>query len=262
MQKQTLISIITVVFNGENHIENALKSVANQTDKNFEYIIVDGDSTDNTLEIIKKYSEHIDILVSEPDQGIYDAMNKGVLKASGEYIYILNSDDKLYDSSVINHTIKFMEKNPKDIILGFVDVVFKSPDYIKEEKIKFCRNNLKRGIQPPHSGSFFKRKCIIDLELFNTNYKSAADFDLFCKAFVSNCSYAYFDRKIAVFNDGGISSQENIGRMEGAKIIKKYFGIFWFLKFRIIETLKIPFKKIAKLFGVYSYLLRVYKQRL
>lgn len=99
------ISIITVSYNAAKTIEQTIQSVVNQTYDNIEYIIIDGGSTDGTVDIIKKYEDKIAYWVSEPDKGIYDAMNKGILKASGEYIYFLGADDWLYNESVMERRI-------------------------------------------------------------------------------------------------------------------------------------------------------------
>jgi glycosyltransferase involved in cell wall biosynthesis len=109
--KKPLITIITVVYNGEKHLEQTIKSVINQNYKNIEYIIIDGVSTDGTLDIIKKYEEYIDYWVSEPDEGIYDAMNKGIGLANGEFINFMNADDWFVDTKfkTVNNYIKFLE---------------------------------------------------------------------------------------------------------------------------------------------------------
>lgn len=261
MPKNNLISIITVVYNGEAHIENALKSVSDQTDKNFEYIIIDGNSSDNTLSLIKKYNNIVDILVSENDSGLYDAMNKGIKLASGKFIYFLNSDDFLFDYKVIEDLNFILKDIDSQIVFGIIDVKYKNPDYVLEKNIEFDDYNLKRGIQPMHSASFFKREILLKMGLFDLKYKSAADFELFCKASKLKLNYKYINRKIAFFNDGGYSSISNIGRIEGAKIIYKYYGRYWFLRFYLPETIKIPFKLIAKKIGIYSFILKFYNQK-
>lgn len=261
MHENPLISVITVVFNGEKHIEQCVQSVVSQTNVDFEYIVIDGNSKDKTLEIIKKFEKHIDILISEADEGLYFAMNKGILKSSGKYVYFLNSDDYFFDSDVLKDISEFLKTSKADIVIGLTDVLFQNPNYMKEEKIKFSRKNLRKGIQPMHSGSFFSRKLILELGLFDTKYKSAADFDMFCKANVKNVAFENIKRKIAVFRDGGFSSVSNIGRFEGAEIIKKYFGNFWYLRFYIIEKIKVPIKKVFKKTGLYPFLLKFYKQK-
>jgi glycosyltransferase involved in cell wall biosynthesis len=261
MPENPLISVITVVFNNEKHIEQSIQSVINQTCRDFEYIVIDGKSTDKTLDIIKKYGKDVDMLICEADEGLYFAMNKGILKSSGKYVYFLNSDDYFFDSDVLKDVSEFLKTVEPDIVIGLTDVLFQNPNYLKEEKIKFSRKNLRNGIQPMHSGSFFNRNLIFELGLFDTKYKSAADFDMFCKAYVKNVSFGNINRKIAVFRDGGYSSTTNTGRFEGAEIIKKYFGRFWYFRFYIIEKLKVPLKKILKKTGLYPFFLKFYKQK-
>ncbi|ENB3635744.1 glycosyltransferase, partial [Escherichia coli] len=109
------LSIVTVVYNGERFIENAINSVISQKNEQVEYIIVDGGSTDSTLNIIEKYKNKIDIFISEKDKGIYDAMNKGWSKATGEYVAFLNSDD-FYQPGLLNSVLNETNKNPDMIV--------------------------------------------------------------------------------------------------------------------------------------------------
>ncbi|MDQ5929213.1 MAG: hypothetical protein QG594_991 [Bacteroidota bacterium] len=145
-----LISVITVVYNDESHIEDTIKSIINQTYKNIEYIIIDGKSTDNTNAIINKYINFIKRYISEKDQGIYDAMNKGIKIANGEWIIFMNSGDKFYSETILSELHKFLFSGYQ-LIYGKVEICYASGlHYIKNtkslEKLKygmpFCHQSL------------------------------------------------------------------------------------------------------------------------
>ena len=118
-----LVSIITVVYNGEKHIEQTINSVLNQTYSNIEYIIIDGDSTDNTLNIIKKYEDKIAHFISEKDSGIYNAMNKGLALTKGEIISILNADDYYFENT-LQQVVDIFSTSQSDIVYGNMAVSY------------------------------------------------------------------------------------------------------------------------------------------
>ena len=175
------ISIITVVFNNVATIADAINSVVSQTYPDIEYIVIDGSSTDGTVELINEFKDRISIFISEPDKGIYDAMNKGIKLASGDIIGILNSDDVYYDNSVLNKVVNTFENPLIDACysdLFYVDRTdlnkviryWKSCDY-KEEL-------LKEGWISPHPTFFARRNLYEKYGDFDLNYKLAADFEL------------------------------------------------------------------------------------
>ena len=161
------ISIITVCYNSEETILSTLNSVISQTYDDIEHILVDGGSIDRTLDILKDYHFKNKIIVSEPDQGIYDAMNKGIKLAKGEIITILNSDDIYQSPSIISEIMEDIKNNiDKDIFLG--DVVFFNKNNFNKifryySAKNFKSNSLLEGIMPPHPSSFIKKKSIINL---------------------------------------------------------------------------------------------------
>lgn len=175
------ISIITVSFNSAQYIEDCIKSVLSQSYKNIEYIIIDGGSTDGTVDIIKKYESKISKWISEPDRGIYDAMNKGISLATGDVIGFLNSDDVYYNSSVLENIAKLMENNLVDAC--YSDLVYVDK-YDLKKIIRYWRSTefniglLRRGWVPPHP-TFYVRKFIYDKHgAFDLDYPLAADFEL------------------------------------------------------------------------------------
>lgn len=180
MQKHK-ISIITATFNNEFSIESTIQSVLNQTYKNIEYIIIDGKSTDNTLEIIKNYADNISKVVSEKDYGIYDALNKGLLNATGEIIGFLHADDLFYDEYVLEKISDAFENYNVGAVYGNLQYVSKN------ETDKIIRNwisgdykysKLKKGWMPPHPTFYVKKDVYERFGNFNTKYKISADYDL------------------------------------------------------------------------------------
>ena len=183
------LSIITVCYNSKKTIEKTIKSIVSQTHTNFEYIIVDGGSNDGTLDIIEKYKDHVDVLLSEPDNGIYDAFNKGVRLANGDFVGILNSDDT-YNPNTLELVHKTTALNPNSIVYG--DTYF-----IDDDDVVFSNNegsynpqSLKSGIGFMHPASFVPKKVYDNVGLYSEekelNIASDADFLLKChKAGVS-----------------------------------------------------------------------------
>lgn len=176
-------SIITVCYNSKNTIEKTINSVINQTHSNYEYIIVDGESNDGTLDVLKRYKEHIDVLISEPDNGIYDAFNKGIRLAKGNFIAILNSDDT-YNPNTLELAFKTAVAHPDAIVYG--DTCF-----IDEDDVVFSSNvghfnpkSLTSGIGFMHPASFVPKKVYekvgLYLEKKELNIASDADFLIRC----------------------------------------------------------------------------------
>lgn len=181
------ISIITVSYNSSKTIRSTIESILNQTCNNMEYIIIDGNSKDNTIEIIKEYEEKfkkkkIEIKwISEPDKGLYDAMNKGIQMATGEYIGILNSDDFYCDNIVIEKVIKTLEKKQTDSLyanLYYVDENNTDKIIRNWKSEKFNDKLFKNGWHPAHPTFFVKKEIYEKFGLFNLNYKIAADYEL------------------------------------------------------------------------------------
>jgi glycosyltransferase involved in cell wall biosynthesis len=200
-----LFTIITVVKNGEKYIEQTINSVINQAYKNFEYIIIDGGSKDKTLDIINKYSSKIHYWVSEDDRGIYDAFNKGMLLARGDFIGIINSDD-VYTSNALGIIRNYILKNNNiDFIFGSVKKHWGVLHGYKPEKIKYSW-----GFYSSHSTGFFiKRESATEVGLYNIKYKYHADYDYFYRMIVKNQMSGIATKKeeiVGIFRRGGFSS--------------------------------------------------------
>jgi glycosyltransferase involved in cell wall biosynthesis len=221
------LSIITVNLNNKAGLKNTILSVINQTFRNFEFIVIDGDSKDGSTEIIKEYASNITYWVSEPDKGIYNAMNKGIMKASGEYCLFLNSGDWLIDSDVLEKASSFF-KSSYDILIGnlfFCDHKKKElktwKDDITPDLSYFIHSTL------PHPSTFIKTSLFKEIGMYNEDYKIASDYDFFFKALVIHKKkYVRLTIDISVFNLDGISSQSkmhNTGTIEREKTLKHYF---------------------------------------
>ena len=178
--KHPLFSIITVVFNGEKYLEQTIKSVINQNFRDFEYIIIDGGSTDNTHKIIKKYEKKIDYWVSEKDKGIYDAFNKGMKLSNGKFISFINSDD-VYKKNALKIISKYYLKDKNfDFIFGSVKKHWGVLHGYRPKKIKYSW-----GFYSSHSTGFFiKQKVARKVGFYNLKYKYHADYDYFYRLII------------------------------------------------------------------------------
>jgi len=198
-------SIITVVYNNKKFLEKTIKSVLNQSFKNFEYIIIDGGSSDGSLEIIKKYDDNIDYWISEKDKGIYDAFNKGMMVSRGKYIGIINSDD-IYLKNALKIIHKYLiQKTSFDFIFGSVKKHWGILHGYKPEKIFYSW-----GFYSSHSTGFFlKKKAAKLVGLYNIKYKYHADYDYFYRLIVKNKCVGTSTKKnevTGIFRRGGYSS--------------------------------------------------------
>jgi len=201
-----LISIITVVKNNEKFLEETIKSVLQQDYKNFEYIIIDGGSNDKSLEIIKKYSDKIDYWISENDDGIYDAFNKGMQLARGSFLGMVNSDDTL-EKNALSILIKYINENPKiDFIFGSVKKHWGILHGYKPKKIIYSW-----GFYSSHSTGFYIRKSSAKkVGLYNLKYKYHADYDFFYRMIEKEKLVGIGTRKDELFGNfrrGGFSSK-------------------------------------------------------
>ncbi|WP_439483337.1 glycosyltransferase family 2 protein [Cyclobacterium plantarum] len=202
------LTIITINFNNASGLRQTIESVINQNFKSYEYIIIDGGSTDGSVDIIKEYAGKISYWISEPDKGIYNAMNKGVLKAKGEYLQFLNSGDCLVNENILKKV--FLTKNTEDILYGNANNVFEDGTLgvriaAKEEDITLAYL-IKFGLS--HQASFFRRS-LFSTGLYDENLKIVSDWKFFIEKIVfENCTIKKIDYPIINFEMSGISNQE------------------------------------------------------
>jgi glycosyltransferase involved in cell wall biosynthesis len=204
------VSIITVVYNGQSTIKDTIKSVLSQDYSDIEHIIIDGASTDRTVEIIQAYGDKISKFVSEPDRGIYDAMNKGIKLASGEIIGILNSDDFYADRTIISTVVQQFQNTQADSVFG--DLVFVKSDDLNKvvryySSAKFHPKKFADGWMPAHPTFFVRRWAYERYGLFKTDYKIASDYELLTRFLAKHkLSYSYIPKVMVKMRMGGVST--------------------------------------------------------
>jgi glycosyltransferase involved in cell wall biosynthesis len=204
------ITIITVSYNSIGTISQTIDSVISQTHSEIEYIIVDGNSNDGTVELVQSYGNKISKFISEPDRGIYDAMNKGICLATGDVIGFLNADDFYKSNDIIGNVSKAFIEGKSDCVLGDVQIVDAS-DLNKINRLYRCPDSpvklLKYGIMPPHPAFFVRRSFFEKYGLFKTDYKIAADFELIVRfLYKFKLSYFYSPKVFVTMRDGGTSN--------------------------------------------------------
>ena len=204
------VSIITVVYNNAHVIKSAIDSVLSQTYPNIEYIIIDGKSTDGTVDIISSYGSKIAKCISEPDKGIYDAMNKGLKLATGDVVGILNSDDMYMSQDVIEKVVAIFETHAVESM--FADLVYVRPDNLDKvvryyDSSYFSPAKFAYGWMPAHPTFFVKKEIYEKYGYFKTDYKIAADYELLARFLGKYAiSYFYLQLPIVKMRTGGVST--------------------------------------------------------
>lgn len=203
------LSIITAVYNNVEGIKSAIESVISQNYSHIEHIVVDGGSTDGTIEIINEYLDKISLFISEPDKGIYDALNKGVLRASGDVIAILHSDDKFCNTHVCSDIMKHIDKTRAELCFSDMVIV----DNFSGKILRYyMANYFKRwmfriGWMPPHPTCFIKKSLFDEFGLYSTDYQIAGDFDLLVRFFYGRkIKWSYLDKISIKMSAGGLSN--------------------------------------------------------
>ena len=230
------VSIITVCYNSESTIEDTLQSVANQSYTNVEHLVIDGASTDNTVELTRRYKTKV---TTEPDKGIYDAMNKGIKLASGDVIGTLNADDFYIDNTVLNNVAKVFKD--ASVEACFADLVYVSQDgtnkivrYWKSQD--YTRELFKSGWMPAHPTFFARRNVYEKYGLFDLSYKIAADFELLFRLIEQNKIKTKYIPKVMVKMRLGGTTNKSLSNViaqnkEIITILKKQYPDFSVLAF-------------------------------
>ena len=225
------LSIITINFNNRDGLRKTIESVVNQTWQEFEYIIIDGGSTDGSVEVIKEFADRIDYWVTEPDKGIYDAMNKGIDQAKGEYCLFMNSADTIYENTTLEKVNA--ELDGTDIISGkmlFENGCFATPPSSISAKF-FFSNTL------PHQATFIRTQ-LLKQQPYDTNYRIVSDWKFWIETLVfNNSSYKNNSGIIALFDSSGISSlnvqlrfqeqEQVLSTLYLPKILADYHSFLW-----------------------------------
>lgn len=242
------VTVVTAVLNDAGHIEQTILSVISQTDIEIEYIIVDGGSKDGTLELIGKYKDKISLLISEPDRGVYDAMNKGIKYSTGDFVYFLNSGDVLLNPSILSK-IKLEElKERNAIIYGNVVVAYGNIEALEKPRPFFNSKMKFKGIGICHQSMFFPGKLIRN-EKYDLSYNIAADYDLAYRLWRKGTEFLYRDITIAKYDWGkGISSNPykllDVYR-ENARVCHQQLNPLYWAKM-VLEYIRLQ-KKLANL---------------
>lgn len=258
-----LVSIITVVRNDVANIEKTILSVLNQTYKNVEYIIIDGDSTDGTLEIIKKYEKYIDMWISEPDKGIYYALNKGVDLVTGKWVEILNCGDFFYNNNVLSDIFEGKKIDDIDGIYGSAACCVNGRMVIVEAHNDVVEKAW-TGMRLIHETLFIKADILKKFK-FDTRYKVSGDGDFVLKCVKSG--YKFRKVNVVVFETGsqGYSGKHwRLARKENWHIARKYYpGLktdLFNLQGWVYEEVFRVFKRILSMVGVYGFLRKYYRR--
>lgn len=243
------ISVITTTYNSASTLEDTIKSVVSQDYKNIEYIIIDGLSKDNTLEIVNRYKDHISLVVSEKDKGIYDALNKGIEKATGDIIALLHSDDFYIDNTVLSEVATAFEKNNCDSVYG--NLYYVDKDDTNKIVRKWVSGNYKHGMflngwMPPHPAFFVKKSVYEKHGIFNLDFRSAADYELMLRLLhKEKISTVYLNKFLVKMRTGGQSNASVTNRIKANQEDRRAWNVNG-LKPRFYTLFFKPLRKIVQ----------------
>lgn len=220
-----VLSIITIVYNNVRDIERTMRAVLNQTYPHIEYLVIDGASTDGTKDIIARYKDQLATFISEPDKGIYDAMNKGLKLATGDYVLFMNSGDELYDPETV--AAVFASGADADIYYGETEMYNENWESLGQRRHqapeKFTWESFKYGMSISHQAIYIKRTII---EPYDLQYRYSADIDWIIKAARKASKIVNTRRYVAKYLVGGVSKQKHLESLkERFHIFTKYYGL-------------------------------------
>lgn len=243
------ISIITVAFNAQNTIERCLNSVLRQSYRNVQYIVIDGGSTDCTAQIISKYRQDIDIFVSEADNGVYDAMNKGIAMATGDIVGTINADDFYANDDVLANIAKVFDEHNTEILYGDLDYIDPNDKVIRKWRSgRYKKGMFNWGWMPPHPTFYCKKKLFEHLGVYKLDYGSAGDYELMLRFIhLNGISVHYLDKVLVKMVVGGISNKNIDNRVQAIRFdLKAMRNNNIFLP--MVTILFKPLRKLAQFF--------------
>lgn len=258
MNDEIKIAIVTIVYNGEREIERTIRSVVSQTYRNIEYVLVDGASTDGTMQIVEPYREFFHAIVSEPDSGIYNAMNKGLNLVSGDYVIFVNSGDCLASENVLERVVDSIRKESRlpDMVYGN----YKESGNSALEKEIPCYSHEKAwyGMFASHQSIFYRLGLLRDNNIvFDETFKVAADYKLTLQAIVKGKSFLKLPICISSFDITGVSCKnQDLGLYEADRIRKEVLKMSWIKRHGIImisKTSRYVKKYLGFLYRIYRY---------
>lgn len=240
------VSIITSCYNREATIQSAIESVLAQDYPNIEYIIVDGASKDNSMAIINRYTDRISTIISEPDRGMYEAINKGIRAATGDIIGLLHSDDFFYAADTISRMVAEFEKTQADFIYGnglFVDAEDTSQIVRNWISGTYTKSKVRRGWLPLHPTVYIRSECFSKWGLYDESFKIAADSDFLVRyLYETDLKVAYLNEYIVRMRMGGLSTDRKRMKQKWAEDMRLYrahgFNPYWALSLKIAS--KVP----------------------
>lgn len=248
------ISVITAVFNARETIADALESVLGQSHPDVELIVIDGASTDGTRELLETCREHLAVLISEPDEGIYDALNKGVAHASGDIVGFLHADDLYADKDVLTRVANAFEDSTVDAIYGDLVYVSKAePDRVIRywQAGDFSINKLKHGWMPPHPTLYVRRSVYEEMGVFDTSYHIAADYDCMLRMLGSGRVKCHYIPEVLVRMRVGGKSNRSLSNIltksaEDYRALKRNrIGGIWALLWKNFSKLPQFFRRVS-----------------
>jgi glycosyltransferase involved in cell wall biosynthesis len=246
MLQTPLCSIITVVYNAESLIERTLLSAAHQTVQDFEHWIIDGASTDCTLTVVERYKHARMHVVSERDKGIYDAMNKGLARATGKYVIFMNAGDEFYDNQVLERALT--QHDGADFIYGETAVVDDAGNILGNRRLsppsRLNWRSLQRGMCVSHQSIFMRRELA---ESYDLNYRISGDIDWTIRMLRKSKSIVNAEGYISKFLEGGVSaSRRNQGLKERFHIMCKHYGLIATLFNHFVILLRYPVHRLTR----------------
>ncbi len=210
MNSNPVISVITVCYNSASTIQRAIESVVSQDWPNIQHIVIDGGSNDGTKEVLEKFSEHLSCTISEPDNGLYDAMNKGIAHATGDIICFLNSDDFYASNTILTGVVQTMREHAVDAVLGDVSFFHHGRPNVSVRRYRsdrFSPKKLPYGWMPAHPAMFLKKQMFDRVGKFRTDFKIAADFDFVLRLFLGHdVKYKHVPTVMVKMQTGGAST--------------------------------------------------------
>ncbi|MFD0748890.1 glycosyltransferase family 2 protein [Mucilaginibacter calamicampi] len=243
------ISLITVTRNAETTIQRCIESVLSQDYANVEYIVIDGLSTDGTVKIINQYKEQISYFVSEPDGGIYAAMNKGIKIATGDVVGILNADDCFADNKVLSEVAEAFINNEVDALYGNLDYIKPNGDVVRRWKAgSYKVNSFNWGWMPPHPTFYCKRLIYNNLGCYNEGFGTAADYELMLRfMYLKKVTVFYLNKVMVIMSVGGVSNETLSARIQAWKFDYRAMGKNGVLFPRMCVIFK-PLRKLVQYF--------------
>lgn len=241
------VSIITVCYNSAATIRDTIESVLSQSYEDIEYIIVDGASKDNTLDIVREYRTKISTVISEPDKGIYDAMNKGIQAATGDIVGILNSDDFYASNESVQHIVDGFNDDVDGVYADLVYVKENQPDKISRRysSKRFSKRKIRFGFMLPHPTYYIRTKLYEEFGLYKLGYRVAADFELITRHISQGIRLSRVSHVIVKMREGGISSSGLLWRIHQNLEISRACNENGIRTSILLIMFKLPFKLIS-----------------